>query len=378
MHRHNPRVPVQNPDGTTAMPTKASRANKWIKQGKAKRCWSDIGIYYVQLLTEPTGRETQSIVVGVDPGKSYSGIAVQSARYTLFMAHLVLPFKTVKERMEQRAMMRRGRRGRRINRKVPFHLRAHRQVRFANRKQSKLPPSIRANKQLELRVVTELCKLYPVSQIVVERVQAKGSKSFSPVMVGQLWVLKQFEKLAPTTTIKGYETANLRRQLGLEKTKKKDAQTPVSHAVDGIALACSAFIQYKAFSTHSERGHHWTGNVDITSSLFKVIRRPPVSRRQLHLMVPVKCGARRKYGGTTTRHGVRKGDYVKAEKSGQTFYGWVSGDTKSQVSVSDSNWKRIARFTASKVSLIHRSTNLVVSGALNPAQPPLLSLPAAS
>jgi hypothetical protein len=38
---------------------------------------------------------------------------------------------------------------------------------------------------MELRVVKKLLKLYPVSHIVYERIEAKGSKSFSPAMVGQ-------------------------------------------------------------------------------------------------------------------------------------------------------------------------------------------------
>ncbi|MEA5504050.1 RRXRR domain-containing protein, partial [Halotia wernerae UHCC 0503] len=62
------------------------------------------------------------------------------------MAHLILPFSDITKKMSGRLILRRARRGRRINRKVSFDKRAHRQKRFNNRKQNKLPPSIRANK----------------------------------------------------------------------------------------------------------------------------------------------------------------------------------------------------------------------------------------
>jgi len=354
------KVPVLSPDGKPLMPTKASRARRWIREGLAVGRWSDLGVFYVQLTQPPSGEEVQPIGAGIDPGKLYSGIGVQSPKATLFLAHLILPFQTVKDRMEQRQIMRRGRRGRRINRKVEYSKRAHRQKRFDNRRQSKLPASIRANRQLELRVVTEVCRLFPVSRIVYEYVEARGSKSFSPVMVGQQVMLGWLSELAPTATRLGYETAHLRTQLGLVKIKDKSAQTPESHAVDGLALACSELIRYESFHTPSTRGHTWTGFVRLTPSVFRVIRRPPISRRQLHLMVPAKGGVRRKYGGTTTRHGVRKGDVVCAEMASRFYVGWVSGDTQKQVSVSDANWKRIGQFTASKVQLLARANGLVV------------------
>ena len=369
------RIPVQNPDGTPAMPTKPARARKWIEQGKAIGRWSDLDVFYVQLVREPSGTETQAVVVGIDPGKLYSGIGVQSAKFTLFMAHLVLPFETVKRRMEQRAMMRRTRRGRRINRNVPFAERNHRQKRFDNRVARKVPPSIKANRQLELRVVTELCRILPITKIVYEYVKARGNGGFSPVMVGQRVMLDWLSKLAPVVTCYGWETANMRSHLHLEKTKDKKAQTPAAHAVDGVALACSEFASYERYHRQGEDGATWQGEVQVTESLFKVIRRPPISRRQLHLFQPAKGGVRRAYGGTVTRHGFRKGDLVSAEMAGRTYTGWVSGDTARQVSVSDINWKRLGQFTASKVQLIKRSTGLLASGASNPTQPALYPSP---
>lgn len=373
------------------MPTKRTRAEAWVEQGKAEWVKTDLRIKAVRLLREPSGRNTQPIVVGVDPGKLYSGIAVQSAKATLFTAHLELPFERVKERMENRKMLRRSRRSRRINRDVPFKLRNHRQKRFDNRRGKKLAPSIRANRQLELRVVKELATLFPVVAIGYEKVRAdvdltsgrKGARSgkgFSPVMIGQAWAIEQMSQIAPVYIRYGWQadgngTSQLRTGLGLPKTKNKAEQTPQSHAVDGVAIACGYFIQYRPFHQGRNHGHTWVGDVNITSALFVVVQRPPISRRQLHLMVPAKGGARRKYGGTVTRHGFRKGDLVRAEMAGRVSVGWVSGDTARQVSVSDFNWRRIGQFTASKVQLLYRATGILVNcperlsviGASNPA-----------
>lgn len=110
-----------------------------------------------------------------------TGVAVQSHRFTLFMSHLVLmgfipkqgtAIAGVKEKMSYRSMLRRGRRGRRIDRTKSLKLRNHRQKRFSNRRKSKLAPSIRSNRQLELRVVSELCRIYPVAEIRIEKVRA--------------------------------------------------------------------------------------------------------------------------------------------------------------------------------------------------------------
>jgi hypothetical protein len=221
------RIPVVDENHQPLMPTTPARARKWVDCGKAIKRWSDCGQFYVELTVKPSGYNTQDIVIGIDPGKKFSGIGVQSAKFTLYTVHLILPFQTVRDRMDARKLMRRGRRGRRINRKVEFFKRAHRQKRFNNRRQNKLAPSISANRQLELRIVSELCKIYPVSEIRYEYVRA---------------------------------------------------------------------------------------DVDLTSG----------------------------------RKKARKG------------IGYVSGDTKKQVSVSDANWKRLGQIAASKVKLIRRSNGLIV------------------
>ena len=378
------RVSVLSKSGKPLMPTKSSRARRWLKEGKAKVVHNDLECFGIQLTFE-TGENTQPIAIGIDPGKCYSGIGVQSKLATLWMAHLVLPFKTVKERMELRRVMRRARRGRRINRKLPYSERSHRQKRFDNRKQAKLAPSIRANKQLEQRVTKELLKLFPVSAIHYELVMAdvdrtSGRKSaqsgvgFSPVMVGQRQMLKWLSELATVTTHQGWHkdgngTSQLRQWLGLAKDKKnKDQQAPTTHAVDGVTLAAFEFAQWREW--HSDNAKHggWQGSVEITPAPFAVIRRPPISRRQLHLCIPSKGGKRRKYGGTVTRHGIRKGDKVIAQKAGKTYTGWCSGDTKTQVSVSDGNWKRLGQFTAKKVQLLQRSTGLIVVPSTRPVK----------
>ena len=379
-HLRTMRIGVVDKNHSPLMPTKPSRVRRWLKSGKAVKRWSDVGLFYVQLTVDPSDVQLQPVTGGIGPGKLYSGIGVQSAKATLFIAHLVLPFENVKKGMETRAMMRRTRRSRRINRSVKFELRNHRQKRFSNRRGQKVPPSIRANRQLELRVFKELQRVFPISKVYYEivkadvdktsgRKKAKSGKGFSPVMVGQNWMVSELSKLCEVVTQQGWDTASLRRQLGLTKSKEKSDQTPEARAVDGISLACADFVRYQKFHKRHEEGAMWLGSVSITESVFSIIRRPPISRRQLHLLQFAQKGVRRKYGGTVTGYGVRKGDIVTATMGARTVVRWVSGDTENKVSVSNHDWKRSGQFTASKVKLLKRSTGLVV----NRSQASLLS-----
>lgn len=400
MKKENSRVPVISPSGEALMPTTSSRARRWIKQGKAKPFWNDLGIWCVQLLIEPSGTHTQDIIIASDPGKRYSGIAVQPAKYTLFMSHLVLmgfipkqgtAIAGIKEKMSYRSMLRRGRRARRVDRKKVFKLRNHRQKRFSNRKKTKLPPSIRSNRQLEIRVISELSRIYPITAIRVEKVRAdvdktsgrKGAKSgkgFSPVMVGQAWMIEHLSKIAPVVTVEGWQkdgngTSQIREHLRLVKNKSdKGLQVPESHAVDAVAIACGHFVQYESFHTRDSRGHSWVGSVAVTPAVFKVISKPRITRRRLHDAVPAKGGIRERYGGSTTPFEARKGDLIeyssKSKGEIKKVIGYCSGYTGNNLSLSDANWTRLGRFVNSKCRILARNTGLVISGTLSPIQLP--------
>ena len=360
----NTRIPVLAPDNQPLMPTLYRRAQKWVDSGKAEWVSNDLNVKQVRLLKEPASRETQPIMVGIDPGKKYSGIAVQSSQFTLFTAHLILPFPHITKKMTGRRILRRARRGRRINRKIAFHLRAHRQKRVDNRRQKKLVPSIRANREFELRIIKELMRMFPISTIIYEYIEARGDKAFSPVMVGQKVMMGWLRQMAPVITQFGWQTAQIRTHLGLIKQKQNKAeQSPQTHAVDGIALAASQFVEYRKYHKMGEDGADWFGSVRLTPSPFRVIARPNLFRRQLHFENFSKGGTRKRKGGTVTPFGFRSGDFVQAEKAGRVYKGWIGGFSEASkvVSVYDHNWHRLGQFKANKVNLIKRSTKLCVA-----------------
>ncbi len=358
------RVPVLSAEGNPLMPTTSARARKWIASGKAKPVWNDLSIFCVQLLVEPSGAETQEIAVGIDPGKLFSGVAAISKKAVLFTAHVVLPFNRVIARKQAQKILRRSRRGRRINRNIPFAQRAHREKRFDNRRGNKLPPSIRANRQLEIRIVQELIKLFPITEIVYEYVKARGNKGLSPVMVGQKWMLEQLTAIAPTFKLEGWKTSKIRKHLSLPKNKdNKSIPDASTHANDGIALAASRFIEYKPFHTANSHGHHWVGSMELTDAPFKVIARPQLYRRQLHFENPQLGGTRKRKGGTVTPFGFRSGDLVRAAKGKKTVKGYIGGysEPNKVISIYDVNWKRLGQFSVSKTDLLRRSNGLCIA-----------------
>ncbi|MGI9296531.1 MAG: RRXRR domain-containing protein, partial [Gammaproteobacteria bacterium] len=202
-----------------------------------------------------------------------------------------------------------------INRSKPFDKRAHREKRFNNRRQNKLPPSIRANRELEYRVVSELRKLFPITTVIYEYVKARTTPGcgFSPVMVGQQQAIEWLSSDGRVETLLGWETSRLRKYLGLAKSRDKAVQMPESHAHDAIALAASHFVRFDRQVDTRSHGHVWKGSVEVTPAPFSVIQRPQLYRRQLHFENPARGGERKRKGGTVHHRDRNAGHNIRVE-----------------------------------------------------------------
>src|SRR5690625_1763899 len=180
-------VPVVDKDNQPLMPTKPSRARRWIKEGKATAFWKR-GVFCVRLNKAPSDRAFQSIAIGIDPGSKKEGFTVKSEVHT-YLNIQADALAWVKEAGE----VRRNMRGARRLRNTPCRKNSD------NRARSPFPPSPKARWQWKLRLCRWLSRLFPIDCFVVEDIKAhtRGAKrwnqSFSPLQVGKQWF---YDKLA--------------------------------------------------------------------------------------------------------------------------------------------------------------------------------------
>ncbi len=362
----NKRVPTLAPDGTPLMPTKASRARKWLQTGKAKVVQNDLQIFVIQLVLEPSGRQTQNITCGLDPGSDFTGIAVQSKHETLQGLNLNLPRKQISKRMTNRAGLRRTQRGQRIQRQTVFKLRNHRSRRFDNRRQSKLPPSIRASKQLEIRVVKELLAIYPITHFYVEKLTKSDHPGFTRASQGQTFLSEQLQLLGQVVMVEGWETSITQQHLRLPKSKNKGEQSPAAHVNDGVAMASRLFIRYAASTSGTQTGYVWKGFVQVTSFDFATVQRLPSRPRKLHELTIQKGGLRDTYGGYDGTHSYRNGDVVQYQTKRSGFTGIISANDLYQFFPKKKRLKQGITNVSSK--LLKRSCNLLINRSLSRAR----------
>ena len=325
-------VPVISAIGKPLMPTTNYRANELIKKNKAKRRFK-AGIFYIKL-TERTDGVIQDIVVGIDPGSKREAFTVKSEAHT-YLNILSNSVSWVKEAVETRKNARRARR----NRTTPC-----RKNKINRSKTTFLSPSTKARWQVKLRIAVIFAKLFPIKIFVVEDIKAttfknakRWNKSFSPLEVGKKWFYNELAKIAKVELKSGYDTYQIRNELGLIKTSNKLAEVFSAHNVDSWGLAWSLV----------------GGNIVPENK--EIIRLIPLQfhRRQLHRFNFSKGGIRKDYGSTMSL-GLKRGSLVTHHKYGICY---VGGSSKNRLSVHNlETGKRLAQ-NVDKKDLVFLSYN---------------------
>jgi len=279
------------------MPCTEAKARHLFKSGKAKPKRNKLGLFYVQLCYEQES-DNQQLVAGIDPGSKFEGYSVVGTQDTVLNLMVEAP-NHVKDAIETRCTMRRARRHRKWRRPKRFDNRLNRKMR--------IPLSTRSRWEAKVRIIAGLCKILPLTDVVVEDVQARTHKgkggrwntSFSPIQVGKEHLYHILREMKLTLYLKeGWQTKDLRDQFGLKKTKSKSKQSFDSHAVDAWVMAASISGAEKPTDTR----------------LWYVV--PSVlHRRQLHRLQASKGGIRKPYGGTRSL-GLKRGTVVKHKQYG--------------------------------------------------------------
>lgn len=308
---HNMRVPVLDAEMHPLMPTTSSRARLLLTGGQASAYWNKLGIFSI-ILKKTVKPNNQPLALGIDPGSSFEGWSVVGAKATVLNGTSKTP-KHVKDAVEQRRVMRRSRRGRNCRR---------RQCRSNRNITTSLPPSTFARWNAKVRILNQLIKVIPVSDVAVEDVSARTKKGkqigwnsrFSPIEQGKQWFYEQIHnKGLNLVTYKGTETKKYRDWHMLTKSKNKGEKSFSAHAVDAWVLASKLV---GAFQPTDKSLYYWTPVVN--------------SKRSLHRATPQKGGIRTRYGGTRCL-GLSKGTLVIHKDKFQ----YISGVYKERLSLTD-------------------------------------------
>ena len=167
-------VYVLDKNGQPLMPTDRHRKVRLMLQSSQakviKRCPFTIQLNY------DSGYQTQEISLGIDAGSKHIGVSATTKIKVLYEADVELRNDIV-DLLSSRRELRRGRR----NRKTRY-----RQAKFNNRRCGNgwLAPSIRQKIGTHLTVVENICKILPISRIMVETASFDIQKIKNPDIQG--------------------------------------------------------------------------------------------------------------------------------------------------------------------------------------------------
>ena len=299
-------VPVVDDNNRPLLPCRPLIARKLINKNKAVPYYKK-GFFAIKLRKVVGNVTEKSIVMSIDPGSKRTGITVATEDAVILNVQCDTPC-WIKKKMESRRNYRRSRR----TRNTPY-----RKCRF-NRKFGGVPPTTKARWSVHLRILDTLRKIIPITNVVIEDIQAKTMKNgrkwninFSPLEVGKKFFAEEVSKRQLTLdTYAGYETKKQRTYRGFSKSHSKLAENWNVHCVDSHCLAEILF-----------------GDIEPVRSMY-VLDLLQFHRRELHQGFK-KGGVRRQYGSTRSL-GICRGTLVKVPKYGIVY---VGGTSKGRISV---------------------------------------------
>jgi 5-methylcytosine-specific restriction endonuclease McrA len=166
---------VLNKHGEPLMPCKPPKARKLLKEGKAKAIKRTP--FTIKLLHGSSGYK-QEVVAGMDAGSKTIGCAAIANGEVLYQSEVSIR-QDVSKKMQQRAMYRRNRRGRKTR---------YRKARWLNRAsmraKGRLAPSIKSKVDSHLREKKQVEKLLPVTRWKVETAAFDIHKVVNPDVQG--------------------------------------------------------------------------------------------------------------------------------------------------------------------------------------------------
>jgi len=212
-------VYVLNKEGKPLMPTNPAKARILLKLGKAKVVR---GLPFTIKLTYDSPNYVQTATGGMDTGSTVVGSAVISNGKVLYQAEVTLR-QDISGKMEQRAMYRRNRRGRKTR---------YRECRFKNRansrREGRLAPSLRSKLDSHLREKKFIKSILPVSHWKVELASFDIHKITNPDVSGKEY---QEGNLKDYYNIKAYVLARDNYTCQHCKGKSKDRKLHCHHII---------------------------------------------------------------------------------------------------------------------------------------------------
>lgn len=169
------KVFVLNMRGQPLMPCSPPKARKLLRAGKAVPVRRTP---FVIQLTVPTGETKQPITLGVDAGYKHVGLSATTAKEELLASEVELR-QDVTGLLSDRLALRRARRNRKTRCRAP---------RFDNRVRSKhkgwLAPSVENRIQAHISRIEAVCRVLPITKIVIETASFDIQKIKNPEVEG--------------------------------------------------------------------------------------------------------------------------------------------------------------------------------------------------